>query len=290
MRRTTTHRRPRLLVLLLAVPVVVGCTADVPEATPTPEATDVLQRELTYGDTSEQTVDLRWPAEGDSPFPVVVLVHGGFWRQQYGRDLMVPLSRDALDRGYATANVEYRRVGGDGGWPATFTDVAAAVDALADADAPIDLDRVVVVGHSAGGHLAAWVASRPAIPDGEVGADPAVTPCAAVSQAGVLALARAAREDVGSGAVVDLMGGGPDAVPDRYAVGDPSALAPPPVPVLLVHAPADDRVPFTQSEAYAEVAGDRADLRAVEGDHFTVIDPADASWSMTMEWIDQQCG
>lgn len=245
--------------------------------------------QLSYGPSDEQVVDLRWPEQGEGPFPVVVLVHGGFWRQQYGRDLMVPLSRDALIRGYATANVEYRRVGGDGGWPATFADVAAAVDALADADAPIDLDRVVVVGHSAGGHLAAWVASRAAIPAGEVGADPVVTPCAAVSQAGVVALADAARAGVGAGAVRDLLGGDPDEVPDRYAVADPSALAPPPVPVLLVHAPGDDNVPISQSEAYADRAGAQAELVRVDGDHFTVIDPGDASWELTMEWVAGRC-
>lgn len=283
-----TLRRAAAAGSLLAALVLVGCIPDAP--TSSTETTDVPRAELSYGDTDEQVVDLRWPASGDGPFPLVVLVHGGFWRQQYGRDLMVPLASDALARGYATANVEYRRVGGAGGWPATFEDLAAAVDALATADAPIDLDRVVVVGHSAGGHLAAWVASRSAIPAGEVGAGPAVAPCAAVSQAGVLALARAAREGVGQGAVTDLMGGAPEQVPDRYAVGDPSALAPPPVPVLLVHAPADDRVPYAQSQAYDEVAGDRADLRRVDGDHFTVIDPADPSWSLTMDWIGRHCG
>lgn len=245
---------------------------------------------LTYGHTDEQVVDLAWPSDGDRPFPVVVLVHGGFWRQAYGKDLMVPLSRDAVIRGYATANVEYRRVGGDGGWPATFEDVAAAVDVLADAaDAPLDLDRVAVVGHSAGGHLAAWVASRPRIPAGEVGAEPRVTPCAAVSQAGVVALARSARDAVGGSATTDLMGGGPDEVPDRYAVGDPTALAPPPVPVLLVHGTGDDNVPMTQSETYAEAAGDAADLRRVDGDHFTVVDPGDESWELTMDWIARHC-
>ena len=247
------------------------------------------REQLTYGPSDEQVVDLAWPSEADGPLPVVVLVHGGFWRQSYGKDLMVPLARDAVIRGYATANVEYRRVGGAGGWPATFEDVAAAVDALAGADAPLDLDRVVVVGHSAGGHLAAWAASRPNIPDGEVGADPRVVACAAVSQAGVVALARSAREGVGNGATDDLMGGGPDEVPERYAVGDPLALAPPPVPVLLVHGRSDDNVPFSQSEAYAQAAGDRAELRPVEGDHFTVIDPGDDSWAATMDWIADTC-
>ena len=249
----------------------------------------MLRTTLTYGPSDEQVVDLAWPSEGDGPFPVVLLVHGGFWRQAYGKDLMVPLARDAVLRGYATANVEYRRVGGDGGWPTTFQDVAAAVDVLADADAPLDLDRVAVIGHSAGGHLATWVVSRPRIPAGEPGAEPRVRPCAAVSQAGVVALARSARESVGGTATIDLMGGGPDEVPDRYAVGDPVALAPPPVPVLLVHGTGDDRVPMSQSDTYAEAAGAAADLRRVDGDHFTVIDPGDGSWDLTMDWVAQRC-
>ena len=278
------RRLLRVTCMVLAL-LVVGCTG----AGTADEEARVQRTTLSYGASAEQVVDLAWPTEGDAPFPVLVLVHGGFWRQAYGKDLMVPLSRDAIMRGYAAANVEYRRVGGEGGWPATFEDLAAATDALAEADAPLDLDRVVVVGHSAGGHLAAWVASRPRIPGGEVGADPVVVPCAAVSQAGVVSLARSAREGVGGDATTALMGGGPDEVPARYAVGDPTALAPPPVPVLLVHGTGDDTVPVTQAEAYAEAAGDRAELRRVDGDHFTVIDPGDESWELTMDWIARHC-
>lgn len=244
---------------------------------------------LAYGDADDQVVDLDRPA-GDGPVPVLVLLHGGFWRQAYGKDLMEPLARDARTRGWATANVEYRRVGGAGGWPETFEDVAAAVDALATAGAPLDLDRVAVVGHSAGGHLAAWVASRSRLPAGAVGADPRVEVCAAAVQAGVVALARAAEEGLGEGATVALMGGTPAEVPDRYAVADPTALAPPPVPTLLVHARDDDRVPVSQSRAYADAAGEAAELALFDGDHFTVIDPADASWDRTMGWFEDRCG
>lgn len=245
--------------------------------------------QLSYGETDEQVVDLAWPEETDGSCAVVVFLHGGFWRQQYGKDLMVPLARDAVMRGYATANVEYRRVGGAGGWPATFEDVAAAVDALVDADAPLDLDRVVVVGHSAGGHLAAWVASRSSLLDGAVGAGPSVTPCAAVSLAGVVDLALGADDGVGAGAVPDLMGGSPREVPDRYAVGDPVALAPPPVPVLALHARDDDRVPLSLSVSYTDAGGDAVELALVDGDHFTVIDPSDPSWTQAMAWIDDHC-
>lgn len=276
----------RVAALLVAL-ALLGCTP--PQAATPEESSDVHDVRLSYGDADEQVVDLRWPQEGDGPFPVLVLVHGGFWRQQYGKDLMLPLARDAVVRGYASANVEYRRVGGAGGWPATFADLAAAVDALAGADAPLDLDRVVVVGHSAGGHLAAWAASRPILADGAVGANPVVLPCAAVALAGVVDLDTAARDGVGGSAVQDLMGGGPDEVPQRYAVGDPTALAPAPVPVLAVHGRDDDNVPVAQSTAYVEAAGESAELVLVDGDHFTVIDPASRSWATTMDWVDRRC-
>lgn len=280
----------RFRTLLCLAVLATACSVP---GTPTSQESDaVTTTRLAYGDAPDQWVDLSWPTTTDrapGPLPVVVFVHGGFWQQAYGADLMAPLAADAVARGFVAANVEYRRVGGSGGWPTTFADVAAAVDVLAASSGPLDLDRVVVVGHSAGGHLAAWAASRPAIPAGEVGAAPTVVACAAVSQAGVVALARAAREGVGGTAVASLMGGGPEEVPERYAVGDPSALAPPPVPVLLVHATEDVLVPVSQSEAYAEVAGDRAELSTVSGDHFTVIDPRDGSWSMTVDWIRGTC-
>lgn len=244
---------------------------------------------LAYGDAPDQVVDVAWP-DAPGPHPVLVLVHGGFWRQPYGKDLMDPLAADARARGWATANVEYRRVGGAGGWPTTLEDVAAAVDALATCDAPLDLDRVAVAGHSAGGHLAAWVASRSRLPDGAVGAAPRVEVRAAASQAGVVALAQAAEAGLGEGATVELLGGTPDEVPERYAVADPLALVPPPVPVLLVHARDDDRVPVAQSQAYADAAGPAAELELFDGDHFTVIDPADPSWDVVVAWLDDRCG
>jgi acetyl esterase/lipase len=283
--------RPRHATALLAA-VALSAACSVPGAPISQESDAVTTTRLSYGDAPDQWVDLSWPNPTDrvrGMLPVVVFVHGGFWQQAYGADLMAPLVADAVARGYVAANVEYRRVGGGGGWPQTFADVAAAIDVLAASSGPLDLDRVVVVGHSAGGHLAVWAASRPGIPPGEVGAAPTVVACAAVSQAGVVALERAAREGVGGTAVESLMGGGPGEVPERYMVGDPVALAPPPVPVLLVHAPEDTLVPFSQSEAYVEVAGERAELSPVPGDHFTVIDPGDPSWATTMDWVARTC-
>ena len=250
---------------------------------------------LTYGPARSHRVDLLLP-RGDGPFPVVVLIHGGFWRRPYGRRLMAGLARDVAAHGWAAWNIEYRRVGQrGGGWPGTLDDVAAAVDALADActltgmDVPLDLSRVVVVGHSAGGHLALWVAARPGLPAGVPGAGPRVTVAAAVSQAGVADLVAGAYEHLGRDACRELLGGAPDEVPDRYAAASPMALLPLGVPLLAVHGDADDRVPIHQSETFvaaARAAGDHAELVALPGvDHFAVIDPDHRAWHVARDFV-----
>ena len=214
-----------------------------------------ITERIPYGPGEHQFVD-RY--RGDRA-GTVVLLHGGFWRARVGLDHIAPVALDLHARGFAVANVEYRRVG-QGDWPATLDDVAAAVSSIEGSR--------VVVGHSAGGHLAAWVASR-------------VPVQGVVSLAGVLTLADAAREGIGSGAAVDFVGGTPDEVPERYALADPSAHLPLGVPVRAVHAPADDRVPIDISRRYVErarEAGDDAAFVEVEGDHFTLVDPAHATW------------
>ena len=129
-----------------------------------------------YGRTRSQYAVLELPP-GAGPFPVAVLLHGGFWRVGFNRTLMNPLALDLLGRGWAVWNLEYRRLGigwgGGGGWPETFADVAAGIDALADLRAaPLDLARVFAIGHSAGGQLALWSGARPGLPAGAPGAAP----------------------------------------------------------------------------------------------------------------------
>lgn len=252
-------------------------------------------RTVAYGGSPEQVADLALP-RGEAPaagWPTVVLVHGGFWRDQYRRDLMVPLAADLTARGYATWNIEYRRVGPSGGGvPATLWDVAAAVDTLADlpGEPPIDLSRVSAVGHSAGGHLALWLAGRVRLPAGAPGAGPRVVPCAVVGQAPVTSLA--AGETLGRGAVADFVGGTPAELPDRYAIADPIGLVGHGVPVLLVHGDADDSVPVDQSERYeaaASAAGDPVQLVCSPGDHFTVIDPTSELWAAAVAYLDDRC-
>src|SRR5262245_1255369 len=238
-----------------------------------------------YGEGAHRFAEL-WAPELAGPWPVVVLIHGGFWRSQYGLDLMRPLAADLAARGVAAWNLEYRRVGHPGGgWPGTVQDVAAGIDALAGADRRLRLDRVALVGHSAGGHLALWAAGPP--PAG--GAPRRVAPSAVVSLAGVADLHTGAAEGIGDGAVAAFLGAAPGDEPERYLAASPLARLPIGVPQLLVHGDLDDRVPVGYSRAYAlaaTAAGDHAELLELPGvDHFEVIDPASGAWAATAGWL-----
>jgi pimeloyl-ACP methyl ester carboxylesterase len=196
---------------------------------------------------------------------------------------MTPLAIDLARRGLAVWNVEYRRVGQEGGgWPGTFADVAAAVDHLAEVD-DVDVSRVVTCGHSAGGHLSLWLAARHRLAGG-VGAAPRVRPVAAVSQAGVCDLERAWQDDLGDGAVEQLLG--PlETGSERLAAASPAALVPIGVPQLLVHGTEDDVVPVSQSRDHA-ARDPLAELVELEGaDHFDVIDVGHAAWQAVVEWL-----
>jgi acetyl esterase/lipase len=225
---------------------------------------------ISYGGHPAQFGELHLPQRVEHVGTVAV-VHGGFWRARYDLDYGRPLAADLAAHGFVAWNIEYRRVGNGGGWPTTADDVAAAIDHLAVLD--IDTSAVVAVGHSAGGQLAVWAAGR---------TDPRVPLIAAVSQAGVLDLVAAHDARLSSDAVAAFLGGGPEDVPDHYRAADPLAAAPIDVPVLCVHARADDNVPIAQSEAYVARGGQTV-LREVPGDHFTVIDPPDPSWRLVRD-------
>jgi acetyl esterase/lipase len=210
----------------------------------------------------------------------VVLIHGGFWRERWDRTLMTPLAHDLAGRGIAAWNVEYRRVGQEGGgWPGTLEDVAAALDAVADL-ADVDSTRVATCGHSAGGQLALWLAAR---------ATERVTPRAAVALAGVCDLTGGARAGLGGHAVEAFLGGRPDEVPERYAAASPTALVPTGIEQLLVHGAADDIVPLSQSHGYDELARASGDTVTTafhaDGDHFDVIDPTHEMWRAAATWL-----
>lgn len=205
---------------------------------------------VAYDADPEQWGELWLPREAAGRSPVTVLLHGGFWRAPYTLELLRPLAADLVRRGQAVWNLEYRRVGcPGGGWPGTLADMAAGIDALAGLAGtwPLDLGRVVLVGHSAGGQMALWAAGRHQLAPGDVGAGPLVQPGQVVSLAGVSDLVAAAREAIGEDATVEFMGGAPESLPEAYGHASPLARVPIGVPALLVHGDADLRVPIAMT-------------------------------------------
>ncbi len=223
-----------------------------------------------YGDDPSQYGELSLP--DGPPRGVVVVIHGGFWKAVYGLELGRPLAADLVQHDWAAWNLEYRRVGNGGGVPETLDDVAAGIDLLAELTPT--LSNVVTLGHSAGGHLATWAASRGGV-------------SAVVSQAGVLDLRSAHGEGLGAGAVEAFLGRAPADADDGC---DPIRQVPLDVPVWCVHAAADDTVPISQSRDYvaaSRAAGAAATLVEVPGDHYSVIDPTSEAWRRTVGILDE---
>ena len=241
---------------------------------------------IAYGEDPLQFGELRLP-EGVGPYPVVVFLHGGCWRSEY--DLAhVSHAGAALARaGVAVWTPEYRRVGDeDGGWPGTFADAADAMaylEVLAQRYA-LDLDRVVLAGHSAGGHLALWLAARHNLPAGHpLRATSPLQVRGIVSLAGITDLRRYAQGARGCNAAVPLlMGGGPVEQSERYALANPIELLPLGVPVRLLQGAADPIVKLEQASAFVERAsayGEDAQIEFIESaGHFDLIAPFAPAW------------
>jgi acetyl esterase/lipase len=256
-----------------------------PMATPPSEA---IGRRHFYGPDPSQYADLHSSRGARQP-GTVVLIHGGWWRSLIGADHLAGVAADLATRGWTTWNIEYRRVGIGGGYPFTLEDVAAAVDHLATLS-DLDLSRVVAVGHSAGGHLAAWAAGRAKLAAGSPGADPVVGVSGVISLAGAVDLVSAARQRLGGGAAIEFLGGDPDQWPERYVVADPMAVVPIAAAVRAIHGRADEVVPIAQSAAYVEAAragGQDAELVPVEGDHMTVTDIASLAWPTVIKALEK---
>lgn len=263
-----------------------------------------------YGEHPDQVVDFYAPRGVDRPAPLVVVLHGGAWRAPYDRQHITPFADFLARRGFAVANVEYRRgpggpgaavprQGGEGPvagrWPETFDDVAAAIDvlpALVRERLPqADPRRTVLTGHSAGGHLALWAAARHVLPTDAPWYLPRPTPLrGVVALAPVVGFARAVRLDVCGGAPVQLLGG-KDRFAERVALADPAALLPTGIATTLVQGRTDMTVPCELAEAYADAAAKAGELVGCtlleDVGHFPLIDPATDACAVVAEEIAQ---
>ncbi len=238
-----------------------------------------------YGPAAEQFGDLYLPA-GTGPFPVVVLVHGGCWRATYQLDHASNLAAALARSGVAVWSLEYRRVGSEGGgWPGTFQDVARGLDYLQTlaAEFPLDLQRVVAAGHSAGGHLVLWLAARGRLPqESEVYVPPAVSLRGVVGLAPIPHLANALARGICGEMPAELMGGPPETQPVPYRQASPHMMLPLGVPQHLLVGEHDPIVPPDYVREYyeaAQAAGDEVELQVLPAaGHFELVHPASVAW------------
>jgi acetyl esterase/lipase len=246
---------------------------------------------IAYGADANQFLDLRLPHENlphgkKSAYPLVINIHGGFWRAKYNLDHAAHLCAALTLKGLATANLEYRRVGNEGGaWPGTFADIRAAYSFLVQNAAKHNLDsrRIVVMGHSAGGQLALCLAAH----------EPSLT--RVVSLAGVVDLQHAYQLHLSHDAVIEFLRGTPNEVPDHYREADPMQLSISQAQQWLIHGSVDDVVPPEFSRNYLAAKQKRtskqkedAHLLEITGaGHFDVIDPRSQAWKQIEKIIVQ---
>lgn len=228
-----------------------------------------------YGSDPNQFLDLRLPHKREGKAPLVINIHGGFWRAQYNLNHAGHLCAALTATGFATANLEYRRVGNPGGgWPGTFADIRAAYQFLlqhADAE-HLDREKIIIMGHSAGGQLALSLAAH----------EPTIS--RAISLAGVVDLQQAYTLHLSNDAVVEFLHGRPNEIPEHYHEADPMRLSIPQARQVLIHGSADDIVPVVFSRDYVREKGKRTprehvSLVEIDGaSHLDLIDPAAAAW------------
>lgn len=299
-------RRPlprRAALALLGAVALAGCSCGDGDGASRADLSGVPSHALRYfyGSDARQFGDLFFPrrpeaGERSRPAPVVIMIHGGGWSAFSRAAATAAMSADLAMHGMAVWNIEYRGVGGRGGWPNTYEDVAAAVDHLPTVagEAPVELDlgRVAVSGVSAGGNLAAWAVSRSVLPGHAPGANPAFPVDRCVAMAGVYDMARAwaARDRY----VEDLLGGPPQEVPDRYRLTSPAAHIAPGSRVAVFHGRNDDIVSVRQVDYFADAARDAGNPIAAhvfdDADHMIWGDVHGSRWAAVRRELMAQLG
>lgn len=281
------QRMYRLIIVLLGL--VLGSVSGTVSAVdimdssalatfPNPPADHIIS----YGEDDLQYGELRLP-DGPGPYPVIVLIHGGCWLAQYDIAHIRKLAAALTKAGIATWTIEYRRVGDPGGgWPGTFDDVANATDHLLmlAGQHDLDLDRVLVAGHSAGGHLAIWLGNRPQQWSGKL------EPKAVLALAPAADLAYLHQQNVCGGVVDGLMGGSPEQFPERYLLGSGTGRLPLQVPQTIVIGQYDENwapVGYRYVEAARQLGQSPHLIIATESGHFEMIDPDSTTWPLVLE-------
>ncbi|WP_327156080.1 alpha/beta hydrolase family protein [Streptomyces tubercidicus] len=241
-------------------------------------------RTVAYGPHPDQIVDVYEPraaggGRAAARGPLVVLLHGGFWRAAYDRRHLSPLAAELAGQGMPVALAEYRRVGAGGGVPQTFEDVTAALGTAHAALARTAAEPgVVLAGHSAGGHLALLAAARSGTP---------VTRVLAVAP--VADLARAHELGLSGGAVAELLGAGPG-LPERLAAADPVRHPPSGIPVTILHGTEDPEVPVDLSRRYAARHPGSTELRELPGvGHYAPVTPGSPSCHTLIRCVHRPC-
>jgi acetyl esterase/lipase len=290
--------RAKLLLTIIVISMATIGWTDQPAVMSTEDLLELPRpapdHVLAYGSHPLQFAELRLP-EGEGPHPVAVVIHGGCWLSHFDLGHISSFA-DALARaGVATWSIEYRRVGDPGGgWPGTFEDVAAAADHLQEIsdEYSLDLGRVVSVGHSAGGHLALWLAGRHGLAGDDV-----LVGKAPLRLVGVVALAgvpdlEAFYGSEGCNAVIgQLLGGPPSEMPERLRRASPIEMVPLGVLQTLIVGAHDPIVPPSSAESYATVArqaGDRVTVLELEdAGHFELVAPESSAWSAVLDAIEK---
>lgn len=261
---------------------------------PASQVHNLQVRRLSYGPAPDQYGDL-WLPEGPGPFPVVVNLHGGYWRDRFAMVREDARLKSLVGQGFAGWNIEFRRSNAAEGrpaWPDILWDVAAGIDYLAELSGNHDLDlgRVVFVGYSAGGQLALWAAARAQFEPGAVGADPKVLPIGAIGLASVTDMVGLDDGHWGEDAVAEFFHGVPGYAVHRDACS-PLALLPLGIPQLFVHGAQDERVPLAHTLAYEAKArglGDQVTMLILPNvSHFTFPDTESSVWRFVSDWIRQ---